>query len=293
MLIRVDKTRCVPAYVMHFLNSPRTTAIVREMTGGTASPHLNVGDIKAFVVPLPPLVEQTQIVRIVDMLFELAESIEQRVTEATTRADRLTQSILARAFRGELVPTEAELAEIEGREYESAEQLLARVRSAPSAESTPRPRRKKAVTSADAVGQRQRLERGQVVLDLLLLLNAWKKPVSILVLEPALLLLRNDAARETLLKGVATPRQRRALKQHPQFIVGLDVLYATLAGRGVIERVGDSAWKLLKPDLIHTATAADRKKVAAVVKAIESLNDVRSLPAIVAELTHERYEVTV
>lgn len=244
-------------------------------------------------LPLPPLAEQHEIVRRVDALFKLADAIERRVTVATARAGMLTQSILGKAFRGELVPTEAELAGTEGRDYESAEQLLARLRSVHSVESAPPSRRRKAAAPPDSGAQRQRLKRGQDVLDVLLLLDAWKKPVSIHVLDPALLLLRNDAARKTLLRGIATPRQRRTLKESPQFIVGLDLLCATLAGRGVIERVGDSAWKLLKPDLIQAATAAERKKAAAVVQAIEALNDVRSLPAIVAELTHERYEVTV
>jgi type I restriction enzyme S subunit len=40
--------------------------------------------------------------------------------------DRLTQAILATAFRGELVPTEAELARREGRSYEPAGELLGR-----------------------------------------------------------------------------------------------------------------------------------------------------------------------
>jgi type I restriction enzyme, S subunit len=48
---------------------------------------------------------------------------------ATARAERLTQAILAKAFRGELVPTEAELARQEGRDYETAAQLLARIRA--------------------------------------------------------------------------------------------------------------------------------------------------------------------
>ena len=43
---------------------------------------------------------------------------------ATARADRLTQAILAKAFRGELVLTEAELVRREGREYETASELL-------------------------------------------------------------------------------------------------------------------------------------------------------------------------
>ena len=47
---------------------------------------------------------------------------------ATKQSEASTQSILARAFRGELVPTEAELARAEHRDYESAEQLLLRIR---------------------------------------------------------------------------------------------------------------------------------------------------------------------
>jgi type I restriction enzyme S subunit len=43
-------------------------------------------------------------------------------------ARKLPQSIVAKAFRGELVTTEAELAKAEGREYEAAEQLLARIK---------------------------------------------------------------------------------------------------------------------------------------------------------------------
>ena len=41
---------------------------------------------------------------------------ERRVKAATPRAEQLTQAILARAFRGQLVPTEAELARRAGRE---------------------------------------------------------------------------------------------------------------------------------------------------------------------------------
>jgi hypothetical protein len=50
---------------------------------------------------------------------------EQSSTDLT--ADRLPQAILSKAFAGELVPTEAELARAEGRAYETAEELLRRV----------------------------------------------------------------------------------------------------------------------------------------------------------------------
>ena len=43
--------------------------------------------------------------------------------------EKITQAILAKAFRGELVPTEAELARQEGRSYEPASALLERIRA--------------------------------------------------------------------------------------------------------------------------------------------------------------------
>jgi type I restriction enzyme S subunit len=72
--------------------------------------------------------EQEEIVRRVNKLFILADKIETRYKAVQQQVDHLPQSILAKAFRGELVPTEAELAEREGRSYESAEQLLQRIK---------------------------------------------------------------------------------------------------------------------------------------------------------------------
>jgi type I restriction enzyme S subunit len=77
---------------------------------------------------IPPLEGQAEIVRRVDALFALADSIERRLAVAIARTDKVPQAILAKAFRGELVPTEAELARAEGRDYEPASVLLERIR---------------------------------------------------------------------------------------------------------------------------------------------------------------------
>jgi type I restriction enzyme S subunit len=61
-------------------------------------------DLEGFVLPLPPLAEQQEIVRRVEALFALADQIEARYTKANAYVEKLTQSILAKAFRGELVP---------------------------------------------------------------------------------------------------------------------------------------------------------------------------------------------
>ena len=130
MLMRTNHRILVSDFLMSVLNSSIILRLVRELTGGTSSPHLNVGDIRRFQIPLPPPGEQREIVRRVEALFQLADDIEKRVKSATARAERLTQSILAKAFRGELVPTEAELARQEGRTFEPASVLLERIMSA-------------------------------------------------------------------------------------------------------------------------------------------------------------------
>ena len=56
-------------------------------------------------------------------MIKLADSIEKRVEAGTNRAEKLTQAILAKAFRGEFVPTEAELARREGRDYKPDQEV--------------------------------------------------------------------------------------------------------------------------------------------------------------------------
>ena len=77
---------------------------------------------------------QQEIVRRVEKLFAFADQIEVRLRQAQTHVDRLTQSLLAKAFRGELVPTEDGLAAREGRDYETAAALLERLRHARAAD---------------------------------------------------------------------------------------------------------------------------------------------------------------
>ena len=73
-------------------------------------------------------------------LFDLADGIEAKLAAGRKRADALTHAVPASAFRGERVPTEAELARAEGRTYEPASALLERVRAERAA--TPKPARR-------------------------------------------------------------------------------------------------------------------------------------------------------
>ena len=63
---------------------------------------------------------QQEIVRRVAGLFALADQLEQRLAQARKQVDKLTPSLLARAFAGQLVPQDAA--------DESAEKLLERIK---------------------------------------------------------------------------------------------------------------------------------------------------------------------
>ena len=94
---------------------------------GVAYTGINIQDLKLLPLPIPPRNEQDEIVRRVRDLFCIADTIQGRVQSATQRSGLVEQAILTRAFRGELVPPEAELASQEGRLYESAGELLRRI----------------------------------------------------------------------------------------------------------------------------------------------------------------------
>jgi type I restriction enzyme S subunit len=75
-------------------------------------------------VPLPPIEEQQEIVRRVEALFTKADRIEAQYKNARQQVDRLTPALLAKAFRGELVPQDPK--------DEPASVLLERVKEARS-----------------------------------------------------------------------------------------------------------------------------------------------------------------
>jgi type I restriction enzyme, S subunit len=97
-------------YILNVLNSPSLVERMHEEKVDVARANLSLKDVADFPIPLPPKDEQDEIVRRVEALFKFADQIEARYQKAQLQIDKLTQSILAKAFRGELVPTEVELA---------------------------------------------------------------------------------------------------------------------------------------------------------------------------------------
>jgi type I restriction enzyme, S subunit len=91
-------------YLTLQLASPATYNRLLEKVHGATRPRINTTQLRDLIVPVCPPNEQHEIVRRVDELFALTDQVEARFAKAKQYVDNLKQSILAKAFRGELVP---------------------------------------------------------------------------------------------------------------------------------------------------------------------------------------------
>jgi type I restriction enzyme S subunit len=111
-----------PKYILRFFMSPAGQSLLVGGSNAVAQPNVNATTISQFLIPVPPLAEQQEIVRRVDGLFALADQLELRLAQARGQVDKLTPSLLARAFAGKLVPQDPT--------DEPASKLLERIKAA-------------------------------------------------------------------------------------------------------------------------------------------------------------------
>lgn len=108
-------------------------AVLTHTKGSVGQINISLSQCRAFEIPVPSLEEQTEIIRRVDLLMGYADRLEARLQAAQTAAERLTPALLAKAFRGELVPQDPS--------DEPATELLRRLREARAAEAPSKPKR--------------------------------------------------------------------------------------------------------------------------------------------------------
>ena len=103
-LIRVQITniRLLPKFLYMFFQSQEYWSQIMELSAGIAQPGVNARKIQSMMICVPSLPEQQEIVRILDRLLAREQRARQAAEETLAAIDRMKQSILARAFRGEL-----------------------------------------------------------------------------------------------------------------------------------------------------------------------------------------------
>lgn len=119
LILRKKDPEFINDYFKILIASPYFQKQIEIQRTGSAQPQLPANVLKEFELPVPSYEEQKEIIRLVEQYFAFADTIEAQVKKAQARVDNLTQSILAKAFRGELVAQDPA--------DEPAEKLLERI----------------------------------------------------------------------------------------------------------------------------------------------------------------------
>ncbi|MFQ5786406.1 MAG: restriction endonuclease subunit S [Thermodesulfobacteriota bacterium] len=121
-LIKINNYKKLDSmYLNYALNSQYARAYCnRVKSDGVNQSNINAQKLGKFEIPFPPLEEQHEIVCHVDKLFTFADKLEEHYQKAKEKVDKFPQSVLSKAFRGELVPQDPN--------DEPAEKLLERIK---------------------------------------------------------------------------------------------------------------------------------------------------------------------
>ena len=134
--LRVNESLIIKKFAYFQIKSNKFRQQIIEISAGVAQQKVSLGNFRELLLLIPTIEEQTEIVRRVEQLFAFADQLEAKVQNAKERIDKLTQSILAKAFRGELVPQDPN--------DEPASVLLERIKAQRAAEPKAKRGRKKA-----------------------------------------------------------------------------------------------------------------------------------------------------
>lgn len=128
MLIRVFRQLLNEKYLLYSILDSTFQHRFGNTAIGTGVKHLRVGDVENLVFPLCSVEEQNLIVQEIETRLSVCDKIEETITNSLAKAESLRQSILKKAFEGNLL-TSKELEAIRNHpDYESAEELIKRIK---------------------------------------------------------------------------------------------------------------------------------------------------------------------
>lgn len=112
-------------FLFWFLKS-RRDHLISQAVGG-AQPNISQAVVRGLDIPVPPMDEQHEIVSEIEMQFSRLDETVAKLTRASASLVRYKAAVLKSAAEGRLVPTEAELARRDGKDFETASRLIERV----------------------------------------------------------------------------------------------------------------------------------------------------------------------
>jgi type I restriction enzyme S subunit len=128
--ISLDASKAISSFYSYFFQTTEVREYIQEnMVSSAGQNTVSQKTINSTSVPVASITKQYEIIRQIDALFAFADSIEAKIKVSRGKTEKLRQSILAKAFSGKLVEREAEIARREGRDYETAEVLIERIKA--------------------------------------------------------------------------------------------------------------------------------------------------------------------
>ena len=103
------------------------TVRLGDTSRATTVPSVRKSDVENLPIPIPPLPEQHRIVAEIEKQFTRLDASVAALKRAQANLKRYRASLLKASCEGRLVPTEAELARSEHRDYRPADRLLERI----------------------------------------------------------------------------------------------------------------------------------------------------------------------
>lgn len=101
--IRYDNQKVIPRFMVYFSQTMQyKNYIEKNMVSSAGQNTISRRGMRNLNIPRPTLPEQQEIVRLLDRLLGREETVRQSAESVLESIDRMKQSILARAFRGEL-----------------------------------------------------------------------------------------------------------------------------------------------------------------------------------------------
>ena len=126
-LMRPRPTMYSKGFAYSLLDPTGLQKVARDVQYGVTKLQLSLKQVRDFPVPVPPLPEQHRIVEAIESYFTRLDDAVATLERVQANLKRYRASVLKAAVEGRLVPTEADLAREEGRDYEPASVLLERI----------------------------------------------------------------------------------------------------------------------------------------------------------------------
>lgn len=128
--LRIDQQKLLPEYLLYIANEGSgRDYLVNSLSTSAGQNTINQASIKGLQLRVPEIKYQDMIIQTVEKMFKHSFKIEETVLSAQKRVNLLTQSILAKAFSGELTAEWREQHQELITGVNSAESLLAKIQA--------------------------------------------------------------------------------------------------------------------------------------------------------------------